>query len=123
MNAASSAVAPEGPLRRSAEGPRGGSGVSSSDRSRTHRASVCIWQGGRSHLRGSCLTARCSPIYVFVVPEFQGRGILKALMQAVLEQPELQALRVFLLATRDAHELYAQFGFRPLTEPTTRRTN
>ena len=54
---------------------------------------------------------------VFVVPEFQGRGISKALMRAVLEHPELQALRVFLLATRDAHELYAQFGFRPLAEP------
>jgi GNAT superfamily N-acetyltransferase len=54
---------------------------------------------------------------VFVVPEFQGRGISKALMRAVLEHPELQTLRVFLLATRDAHGLYAQFGFRPLTEP------
>ena len=54
---------------------------------------------------------------VFVIPEFQGRGISKALMRAVLDHPELQALRVFLLGTRDAHGLYAQFGFRPLTEP------
>jgi GNAT superfamily N-acetyltransferase len=54
---------------------------------------------------------------VFVLPEFRGRGISKALMRAVLEHPDLQNLRVFLLATRDAHGLYAQFGFRPLAEP------
>lgn len=54
---------------------------------------------------------------VFVVPEFRGQGISKALMRAVLDHPELQGLRVFLLATRDAHGLYAQFGFQPLAEP------
>jgi GNAT superfamily N-acetyltransferase len=54
---------------------------------------------------------------VFVVPEYRGRGISKALMRAILEHPDLQNLRVFLLATRDAHGLYAQFGFRPLAEP------
>jgi GNAT superfamily N-acetyltransferase len=54
---------------------------------------------------------------VFVLPEFRGRGISKALMRAILEHPDLQNLRVFLLATWDAHGLYSQFGFRPLTEP------
>lgn len=54
---------------------------------------------------------------VFVVPEFRGRGISKALVGAILKHPDLQNLRVFLLATRDAHGLYAQFGFRPLAEP------
>jgi GNAT superfamily N-acetyltransferase len=54
---------------------------------------------------------------VFVVPEFRGRGISKALMRSVLAHPDLQNLRVFLLATRDAHGLYAQFGFRSLTRP------
>jgi GNAT superfamily N-acetyltransferase len=54
---------------------------------------------------------------VFVVPEFRGRGISKALMRAVLDHPELQNLRMFLLATRDAHGLYEKFGFRPLPQP------
>jgi GNAT superfamily N-acetyltransferase len=54
---------------------------------------------------------------VFVLPEFRGRGISKALMHSVFGHPDLQNLRVFLLATRDAHKLYAQFGFRPLAHP------
>jgi GNAT superfamily N-acetyltransferase len=54
---------------------------------------------------------------VFVVPAFRGRGISKALMRAVLDHPDLQNLRLFLLATRDAHGLYERFGFRPLVEP------
>ncbi len=54
---------------------------------------------------------------VFVLPEFRGRGISRALMRAIVDHPELQHLRVFLLATRDAHGLYSKFGFRPLAEP------
>ena len=54
---------------------------------------------------------------VYVDPEFRGRGISKALLRAILDHPDLQALRVFLLGTRDAHGLYAQFGFQPLSEP------
>lgn len=54
---------------------------------------------------------------VFVVPEHRGRGIAKLLMRSILEHPELQGLRRILLATRDAHALYAQFGFRPLSNP------
>ena len=54
---------------------------------------------------------------VFVVPEHRGRGISKLLMRAIVEHPELQGLRRFFLATRDAHGLYEQFGFEPLTHP------
>ena len=38
-------------------------------------------------------------------------------MRAILDHRDLQNLRVFLLATRDAHGLYLKFGFRPLEEP------
>ncbi|HWY74802.1 MAG TPA: GNAT family N-acetyltransferase [Verrucomicrobiae bacterium] len=54
---------------------------------------------------------------VFVVPEHRGRGVSKLLMRAILTHPELQRLRRMLLATRDAHGLYAHFGFRPLVHP------
>jgi len=54
---------------------------------------------------------------VFVLPEHRGRGVGTALIRAVLAHPDLQTLRLFALRTRDAHGLYAQFGFGPLPEP------
>ncbi|MBT9394960.1 GNAT family N-acetyltransferase [Hymenobacter sp. NST-14] len=54
---------------------------------------------------------------VFVLPEFQGRGLGKQLMQAVFAHPDLQDLRRFLLATLDAHGLYRRFGFQDLAAP------
>jgi GNAT superfamily N-acetyltransferase len=54
---------------------------------------------------------------VFVIPEHRGRGVARRLMRAILQHPELQGLRRLLLATRDAHGLYAQFGFQPLANP------
>jgi len=54
---------------------------------------------------------------VFVLPEHRGRGISKQLMAAIRSHPGLQDLRRLVLATRDAHGLYAQFGFRPLAQP------
>lgn len=54
---------------------------------------------------------------VFVVEEYRGRGISKMLMQYIVEHPELQGLRRWVLATRDAHGLYEQFEFAPLRHP------
>ena len=54
---------------------------------------------------------------VFVVPEHRGHGLAKRLMGAIVAHRDLQGLRRFLLATRDAHGLYAQFGFEPLAHP------
>jgi GNAT superfamily N-acetyltransferase len=54
---------------------------------------------------------------VVVLEGFRGQGVGKQLMQAVLAHPDLQGLRRFMLATRDAHGLYAQFGFEPLSNP------
>ena len=49
------------------------------------------------------------------VPECRGRSISRLLMRAILDHPDLQGLRRILLATRDAHGLYAKFGFQPVT--------
>ena len=54
---------------------------------------------------------------VFIVEDYRGQGLSKLLMAFILKQPNLQNLRRWLLATRDAHSLYAQFGFAPLSHP------
>ncbi|MFN2412946.1 MAG: GNAT family N-acetyltransferase [Pyrinomonadaceae bacterium] len=54
---------------------------------------------------------------VFILNDFRGRGLSKRLMQTIIEHPELQNLRRWLLATRDAHGLYSKFGFEPLNFP------
>jgi GNAT superfamily N-acetyltransferase len=54
---------------------------------------------------------------VFVLEEFRGRGLSKWLMQVVVEHPELQGLRRWVLATLDAHGLYEQFEFSGLRHP------
>lgn len=54
---------------------------------------------------------------VFVVPEHRGKGVAKLVMDAVMAEPDLRRVRNFVLATRDAHGLYARYGFAPLAEP------
>jgi GNAT superfamily N-acetyltransferase len=54
---------------------------------------------------------------VFVQTEHRGRGLAKWLMEVILSHPELQGFRRWVLATRDAHSLYARFGFIPLHRP------
>ena len=51
---------------------------------------------------------------VFVLEPYRGRGLAKWLMECIVAHPALQGLRRWTLATRDAHGLYAQFGFTPL---------
>jgi GNAT superfamily N-acetyltransferase len=54
---------------------------------------------------------------VFVDESVRGRGVGKRLMAAVLADPRLQGLKRILLATDDAHGLYAGFGFEALGQP------
>lgn len=48
---------------------------------------------------------------VVVAPRARGKGIGKWMIEAILAHPELQGLRRVTLLTRDAHDLYKQFGF------------
>ncbi len=48
---------------------------------------------------------------VFVVPSHRGLGIFKLLMRTILGHADVKDIKMFLLGTRDAHELYDQFGF------------
>jgi len=54
---------------------------------------------------------------VYVLESHRGRGLGKWLIECVMEQTSTLGLRRFNLATRDAHALYAQHGFKPLAHP------
>ncbi|MFI5133650.1 MAG: GNAT family N-acetyltransferase [Chitinophagales bacterium] len=54
---------------------------------------------------------------VFIVEKERGKGLSKWLLQEIINYPQLQGLRRFMLATRDAHNLYAQYGFSLLKRP------
>jgi GNAT superfamily N-acetyltransferase len=54
---------------------------------------------------------------VFVLESHRGRGLSKWMMECVTRHPALQNLRRWVLLTRDAHGLYAQFGFTPVKSP------
>jgi N-acetylglutamate synthase-like GNAT family acetyltransferase len=54
---------------------------------------------------------------VFILEGYRERGLGKELMASIMAHPELQGLRRWSLGTRDAHGLYAQFGFEPVDNP------
>ena len=54
---------------------------------------------------------------VFVLESHRGRGLSSWMMECIMQHPSLQGLRRWILLTRDAHGLYAKFGFRPLKAP------
>ena len=55
---------------------------------------------------------------LFVAEGYRGQGLGKWLVECIVAHPSLQSLRLFLLATRDAHELYRRYGgFEVLAAP------
>ena len=54
---------------------------------------------------------------VFILPSFRGRGLSSWLMECIVGHPDLQGLRRWMLATQDAHGLYARYGFAPMKAP------
>lgn len=55
---------------------------------------------------------------VFILPAHRGKGLSKWLVSVIVTHPELQGLRRFVLYTKDAHTLYAPFGFSQIKNPT-----
>ena len=69
---------------------------------------------------GRVVTDRATFAYLsdfFVLPEHGGRGIAREMVSRLLAHPELQGLRRWMLATEDAHGVYAKLGFSPLEFP------
>jgi len=54
---------------------------------------------------------------VIVLPPHGGKGLARAMVQALRAHPELQGLRRWLLATKDAHGVYEPLGFEPIAAP------
>ena len=54
---------------------------------------------------------------VFVLEPHRGQGLGKWMMEVVFSHPELQGLRRWMLATRDAHGLYRKYGFAEPENP------
>lgn len=54
---------------------------------------------------------------VFVIDEYRGQGLSKWLMEVIMNHPQLAGMRRWVLATRDAHGLYKQFGFVEMLQP------
>lgn len=84
------------------------------DRSLDH--ALCFGVYDRDRLVGFArvITDRATFAYVsdvFVLESHRGRGLSKRLMEAILAHGELQGLRRWMLATDDAHGLYAKYGF------------
>lgn len=54
---------------------------------------------------------------VYVLEAHRGKGLGHWMVECIMTHPELQNLRRFTLATRDAHSVYAAFGFTALKAP------
>lgn len=53
---------------------------------------------------------------VFILPEHRGKGLSKWMVSVIHAHPDMQGLRRWMLGTRDAHGLYAQFGWTAIPE-------
>jgi len=89
-------------------------------RSIQHSLCFSVYHGPQQVGFARAVTDRATFAYiadVFVTEPYRGRGLAKWLIQCVKSHPDLQGLRRWMLATRDAHGLYQQFGFTQLSDP------
>jgi GNAT superfamily N-acetyltransferase len=54
---------------------------------------------------------------VFIIDEHRGKGYSLILINAMMAEPKLQHVKIWRLATSDAHFLYEKFGFNSLAHP------
>ena len=84
--------------------------------------SLCFGVYAKGHQVGFArvITDRATFAYladVFVLESHRRLGLSKQMMEAIKSHPDLQGLRRWSLASRDAHGLYSQFGFTALQMP------
>lgn len=81
---------------------------------------VAVRHRGQQVAMARVVTDRATFAYladVYVLDDHRGQGLSKAMMAYLHAHPELQGLRRWMLMTRDAHDLYRQFGWTPLANP------
>lgn len=79
-----------------------------------------LFDGARQIGFARVVTDRATFAYladVYVLEQYRGRGLALWMMETIRVHPELQKLRRWMLATRDAHPLYRKVGFVPLAQP------
>lgn len=54
---------------------------------------------------------------VFIDEKYRGKGYSKILMDYILKDERLKEVKIWRLATLDAHGLYEHFGFKALASP------
>jgi GNAT superfamily N-acetyltransferase len=54
---------------------------------------------------------------VFIDDKYRGNGYSSILINAMMKEPQLQQVKIWRLATSDAHFLYEKFGFTSLAHP------
>ena len=85
-----------------------------------HSLCVAVWHNDAQIAFARAVTDRATFAYladVYVLEAHRGQGIARRMIDALLAHTDLQGLRRLMLATRDAHALYAGFGFTPLANP------
>lgn len=97
-------------------------GISRAAVEKSIRHSLCfgVYDSGRQIAFARVVTDYVRYAYlmdVFVLPQYRGRGISKLLMENILSHPELQTISRYALHTRDAHDLYGQYGFAAPANP------
>jgi GNAT superfamily N-acetyltransferase len=55
---------------------------------------------------------------VFILEQHRGKGLSVAMMDMIVNYPDLQGIRTWTLLTKDAHDLYRKFAFENHTDPT-----
>lgn len=54
---------------------------------------------------------------VFIHEDYRAHGLGKWLIQTIMEHPDLNEMRRWVLVTNNAHGLYRQFGFTSIEDP------
>jgi len=89
---------------------------------RTIDASVCFGIYLNGEQIGFCRVITDYVVFAYVMDVFiddahRGKGYASILIDAMMKEPQLQEVKIWRLATSDAHFLYKKFGFTALAHP------